>query len=154
VTKVERGLREFLSAWQTWMVLAFFGLAAVSVYSIHLSDRQARDEAARLAAANAAASTQVGQCFTAVENSPVIVGFIDAHESIIENGLISNRQALNAVPEGPLRMVRERSLVRLRAAKKNADKLRALIVKTTPTRKKCLRIAHRLGVDPSRYTHS
>ena len=153
MTKVERGLREFLSTWQFWMVLAFFGLAAVSVYSIHLSARQARDEAARLAAANAAASTQVGQCFTAVRNSPVVSGFVDAQEAVIENGLISNRQALNAVPTGPLRAIRIKSLARLRAAKQNADELRALIRKTTPTRRRCVRLARKLGINASRYTH-
>lgn len=151
MVKLERRAREFLSLWQFWMVIAFFGLATVAVYSLHLSDRQAREEGARAASVRAAALTQVGQCFTSAKNAPITLGFIDAHEAIIDNGILANRAALNVDPTGPLAKVREESIMRLEKAKANTAALRLLIVRNTPTIDKCVGIAGKLGVDASRY---
>lgn len=150
----EHNAREFLSIWQFWMVLAFFGLAAVLVYSIHLSNVQTRQEAARVATAKAANTTQVAQCFDTVKNAPIVRGFLLSHEDLIKNGILANKAALAVAPDlDPLHTVRVESLRRLRKAKVNADKLKRLIKKTTPTRVKCFRLAHNLNIDASLYVH-
>lgn len=144
--------REFLSTLGFWVVVAYFGLAAVVVAVLVLFGRTAREEALRTASARSAASTQVGQCFTAAKNAPVTIGFIDAHEAVIDNGIQANRAALNLRPQGRLAQVEKQSLIRLEDAKANADALRRLILRTTPTIDKCVDLAKRLEVDASRYT--
>lgn len=148
----ERRARVFLSDWHFWVGVAYFGLAAVVLALYILFGRTAREEASRAAAAKAASTAQVAQCFGGVKNAPVIAGFIRSHEAIIENGLIANRAAIAASPGDPLNAIRQRSIDRLTAAKANADELRRLIKGTTPTKRACTVLAHKLGVDPSRYT--
>lgn len=152
MAKVERNVREFLSDWHVWVGIAYFGLAAVVVALYVLFGRTAHEEAIRAAASRSAASTQVGQCFTSVKNAPVAAGFIDAHEALINNSLLANQAALSvSPPDDPLRSVRVASIARLKRADANVKDLRRLIRESTPTEKKCVRLAHILGVDPDRY---
>lgn len=154
MAQVEHRVRNFLSDWHLWMAVAYFGIIAILVWQISLSNRQGREEAARTATAKAAASTQVGQCFTAVKNAPVAAGFIDAHEALITNSLLANEQALEvSAPSDPLRAIRVASIVRLKKADENVKDLRRLIAESTPTEKKCIALARTLGVDASRYIH-
>lgn len=150
----ERGLREFLSSWQFWMVLAYLGLGTVVIFLFVLSGKQARIQAQTAAASQSNATTQVGQCFTAVRNAPVTRRFLAAHEALIQNSVLANKAALRlASPHDPLHNVRVQSLARLRKAQDNADELGRLFRRMTPTRRKCVLLAARRGVDASRYTH-
>lgn len=144
-------VRIFLSDWQFWTGIAYFGIAATVVALFFLFNRTAREEAFRAAGVKAAATSQVAQCFTSYKNGPVTRGFIASHEAIIENSIISNREALKAQPTSPLTAIRKQSLARLEAAKENANELQVLISKTIPTRNSCIELAHRLNIDPSRY---
>lgn len=153
MAKAERNLREVMSSLGFWLLLAYLMLAAVVVSLFVLFGRTAREEAQRTASARAAATTQVGQCFTSVKTAPVLDGFIDSHEAIIDNSLAANRAAILASPGDPLNSVRRKSIVRLEAAQKNVMQLRTLIVAGTPTEKKCVDLARMLGVDASRYTN-
>jgi len=135
-----------------WVLVAYFVLAAVIVSLFVLFNRTAHEEALRAAATKSSASTQVGQCFTSVKNAPIVKGFIASHEAIIDNGLITNRAALQAErANDPLHNVRVHAIARLEKAKRNADGLRRLILANTPTRAACVKLARRLHVDPSRY---
>lgn len=145
-------LRLRLSDWHFWVGIAYVGLALTVVGLVVLFNRTAHEEATRTATQKAAATTQVAQCFTSVSNAPLLKGFIDAQEAIIENGLLSNQEAVDASsPSDPLYSVRIASIARLTAAKENVMELRRLILKGTPNLAKCLMLAHRLGIDPSRY---
>lgn len=155
MARIEIKVRTFLSDWHVWMGIAYFAIIAILVWQISLSNAQNREEAARTASAKAAASTQVGQCFTAVKNAPVASGFIDAHEALITNSLLANEAALAVSPPGdPLRAVRVASIVRLKKADENVKDLRRLIAESTPSEKKCVQLARMLGVDASRYVIS
>jgi hypothetical protein len=134
------------------MGIAYFGLVSVVIALFVLYSNQAHETATREAATKAAAATQVGQCFTSVKNAPVTFGFIDAHEAIIENGLIANRAAIDASPPSdPLRPIRAKSIVRLEKARRNVTQLRQLIRSATPTKPKCVELADKLDVDATRY---
>lgn len=152
MARFELSIREHMSDWKFWVGVAYLGLILTVVALVVLFNRTAREEASRAASGKAAATTQVGQCFTSVKTAPVLKGFIDAHESIIQNSLLGNEAALKASPkDDPLRGIRVRSIVRLNAAQKNVDELRKLITAGTPTEKKCVALAASLGVDASRY---
>jgi hypothetical protein len=153
MARIERNAREIMSDWRFWMGVAYAGIILTVVALVFLFSKIAHEEASRTATARAGAATQVGQCFTSVKNAPVTEGFIDAHEAIIVNGLIANRASLNASPlNDPLHQIRLKSILRLEKAQRNVTQLRKLIRAATPTRKKCIDLAHTLGVDPSRYT--
>lgn len=151
MAKLERSLRSFLSDWHVWVGIAYFGLAAVVVALYVLFGRTAHEEANRAASARSAASTQVGQCFVAVRNAPVVEGFLKSHEAIIDNGLLTNRALIRESPGDPANPVRRSAIARLMEAAENAHQLSRLISATTPTRKSCLALAAQLHVDPSRY---
>ncbi len=154
MAKMERGLREFLSVWQFWMVVAYVGLAAVVVALYVLFGRTAHDEAIRAAAQKSAATSQAATCFISVKNAPVIAGFLQEQDALIDNGLLANLAAIKASgPSDPLNGVRERAVIRLTAAKANERRLERLIATTTPTKAKCLVLAHKLGVNTSAYTN-
>jgi hypothetical protein len=145
-------LRIRLSDWHFWVAVAYVGLALTVVGLVILFNRTAHEQATRTAKDKADASTQVGQCFTQVKNAPLTRGFLNTQEALIENGILSNQAALDAArPDDPLREVRLASLARLTAAKTNVSALRAIVLNNTPTQQRCLRLAHQLGVDPSRY---
>lgn len=147
MTRIRRPVREVLSTWQFWTSIAYFGIAATIVALFVLFNRTAREDAIRVAAARSAAQSQVTQCMTSVKDAPVITGFIDSHEAIIDNGLLSNRAALKVTPSNsPLYKIRAQSIARLEKAKENANDLRQLIDKTTHTKSSCLRLARKLGV--------
>lgn len=150
MTRTEK-TRSVLSDWRFWITSFGFGLGAVVVALYLAFGRIAHEEAFRAAAAKAANATQVGQCFTSEKNGPVTRGFIAAQGALIENSLLANQAAIKAQPNDPLTAVREHSLTRLRAAKKNANELRELIDKSIPTKTRCVRLARMLHVDASRY---
>lgn len=145
-------VRFALSDWRFWMGIAYFGLVMVIVGLFVLFNRTAHEEAARAATAKSAGIAQVSQCFVAVRNAPLVDGFIRSHEAIIENGLLTNKASIAASPGDPLNPIRRRAIVRLTAAKANADELKRLTRATTPTRHSCVVLAGKLRVDPSRYT--
>jgi hypothetical protein len=145
-------LRQRLSEWHFWIGIAYIGLAMTVVGLVILFNRTAHEEATRTAKVKADSATQVGQCFTQVKNAPLTRGFLNTQEALIENGILSNEQSLAASrPDDPLRAVRIASLARLSAAKENVSDLKAIILKNTPTEQRCLKLAHTLGVDPTRY---
>lgn len=146
-------VRFALSDWRFWMGIAYFGLVSVVVGLFVLFNRTAREEALRTASAKSAAIAQVSQCFLGVRNAPVVEGFVDSHEAIIENGLLVNKASIAAAPGDPLNPIRRKAIVRLTAAKNNADELKRLVESTTPTRRSCVVLAGKLGVDASRYIH-
>jgi len=134
------------------MVVAYFGIIAVLIWQISLSNRQAREEATRTATQQASAVTQVAQCFASVKNAPVVNGFIDAQEALITNSLLGNEAALAITPlNDPLRPIRVASIRRLRKADENVKDLRRLISESARTRAKCIKLASATGVDASRY---
>lgn len=150
MTRTDR-TRTILSDWRFWMTSFGFGLAAVTVALYFAFAKIAHEEAFRAAGMRANNATQVGQCFTSQKNGPVTKGFISANEAVIENSILSNLAAIKAQPHDPLTGVREHSLDRLRAAKKNANELQDLIDKSIPTKAKCVRLARTLNVDATRY---
>lgn len=151
MTRTEHA-RTILSDWRFWVGVAYFGIAATVVGLFILFNRTAREEASRAAGARAAASTQVGQCFTSVKNGPVTRGFLASNAAVIENQILANQAAIETQPTSPLNGIRERSLVRLQKAKTNAGELRDLIAAQIPTLRKCVRLARMLHVDARRYT--
>lgn len=151
MTRLERNAREYLSDWRVWMGVAYFGLAMTVVALWILFGRTAHEEALRTSSARASAATQVGQCFTSRKNAPIIEGFLRAHETLIDNSVRVTRESLGLGRTDPLHKIREQSLKRLLAAKRNAELLARRITKATPTKAACVRLARRLNVDPSRY---
>ncbi len=150
--RVELNTRKFLSDWRFWVCIAYLGLSFLTVWLYVLNGREARATADRAAAQRSAASSQVATCFTSAKNAPVIRGFLDGQDALIDNGLLANEAAVKAAPaDDPLLPVRLKAIVRLTTARENSRRLEQLIVETTPTKKKCLVLARKLGVDASRY---
>jgi hypothetical protein len=146
--RIEFRVRNFLNDPRVWVGIAYFGLAAVVVALYVAFGRIAKEDASRAALERANAVAAVNSCFTALKQAPVVDGFIDSVELLISDEILTTKQVLAAeAPGDPLRAARQKSLVRLNVAKGNADVLRELIDKTTPTKEKCMRLALRLNVD-------
>ncbi len=148
MANIEPRSRAVLTSLGFWVVIAYFVLAFVVVWLYVLNGREARAGAARAASIKSAATAQVSQCFTSVRNFPLTKGFVDGQLALIDNSLIGSRSALKAQPNSPLTQTRKNSIRRLTRDRAAAVKLQNLILKNTPTKKKCLALAAKLRIDP------
>jgi hypothetical protein len=145
-------VRDRIDNWRFWITAygVALGLMMVGLYA--LNNRQVHEQSIRTASMRAASVSQVASCFTDVKNTPITKGFIDSHESLIENSLISTRAALRLTQRAdPLYAIRTNSLRRLNRAKRNVIELKRLLLKDRPTMAKCVTLAKNLHVDASRY---
>lgn len=144
---LERSVREFLSNWQVWVGIAYFGLAAVVVALFVLFNRTAHEEAVRAATARSAAQAQVSQCVASAKNGPLVRGFANGFRALVENQIETTQGALHvAKPHDPLIPVRERSLRRLFRAEGVAEGLVKIVDARTPSMKSCRVLARKLHV--------
>lgn len=153
-TILEKKILPKMANWPFWITMGGIGLAVAYILLLSVFKRQARDDARTAQAAAIQASqqkassiSQVNGCFVSVHNSPVSQGFLDAHEAIIENSIISTTAALATTKKSdPLYQIRKDSLKRLDKALDNLNELRKLIDKNTPTLESCIKLANKLGV--------
>lgn len=140
-------VRVFLDHWQLWVLVAYFGLAAVTVTLVVLFGRLSKEEAERAAISRANDAARVSQCYASAKSYPDVKGFIDAHQAIVDNSIIATSAALLVTPRSsPFYQIRKQSLIRLRRARDNSEALRLLIVQSRRTPKACRHLAHELKV--------
>lgn len=128
--------------WRFWMVIAYFGivLALCGLLAVYL--KASSEETKRIAETRASAIQQVTSCFVAVKNAPVVAGFVAGTKALIANGIDGNEAALEIKGQPPkLVKIRHQSITRLTKARRNVNNLAALIQKTTPTKKGCVKLA-------------
>lgn len=145
-------VRVRVDSWRFWVGVAYLGivLTIVGLYIVYV--KQSREETKRVAEARATAVQQVAGCFAGVKNAPVVAGFIAGERALIVNSIDGNRAALKIHGQpAELTRIRNASLVRLSAARRNVNKLAELIAKTTPTRKACVQLAIHTHVPYQQY---
>ncbi len=127
-----------------WIVVASLVLSAWTFV------RQSNADTVRAADRKAQSIAQVSQCFQSVKNAPQVLRILGIVDILATNSITANQEALAAQPTGPLAETREDSLKRLIPARND---LRAFIRRTAeqaPTAKSCMKLAARLGVDPTK----
>lgn len=135
--------------------MTLFGLSlgivlAVAVVSLF---KVIHEQTTREANAKAANSAQVAACFNSVESAPIINGFLHAHETLVNNSLLTTRAAIAVEDKNdPLHKIRVASLRRLIKAQSNTENLKELLVATTPTQDSCIKLAKKVGAPYGQYT--
>lgn len=127
--------------------------AVLVVVSLGLSAwtfvRQSQADTIRRADAKAQSTTKVSTCFQQVSNAPAVLGALRLIDTLADNSIKANRDALKTAKRGdPIRARAKASLGRIIPARAGLTKLIEQSEARVPKVADCYTLARDLNVDP------
>jgi hypothetical protein len=129
------------------------GLAGIVMVSFALSGyaivQQSKATAEHAAERKSAATTQVGQCFSSVKNTPNVIKLLSFIKFLGDDLIAAKQNAILAQPDNPLNESRQASIDKLQDQSGVVGTFIAQTIAHAPTVASCNKLAKQLGVSPS-----